>query len=65
MITEEQKQTRVEAAFHKCAVCGDAATNWIERSDCEGIVPEGAGAKLYFCDCHEEWPRLMNRPGFV
>ena len=65
MITEEEKQIRLEAASHKCEICGDAATNWIERADCKGIVPKDADAKRYFCDRHEEWPRLMDWPGFV
>jgi len=47
-MNEEQKSIRSEAASHKCVICDEAATNWVEI----------AYRKYYFCDRHENWQTL-------
>jgi len=43
---EERHQIRLEAASHKCCICGDIATNWVELA-CHSL--------WYYCDRHEAY----------
>ena len=48
-LTEEQKQIRSEAAAHKCVICDNVGTSWVEMRDRE----------WHFCDRHEAWGQYV------